>query len=85
MNGSVTFLKQGDMVISDQMGVISSIIYGPDHRTRITPSTSRAMVAVYAPAGIGHQLVEAHFDDMISLADEASLNPIIEFKKILPD
>ena len=85
LNKSVTYLKQGDMVISDQKGVISSIIYGPDHRTRITPGTSRAMVAVYAPTGIDRQLVEAHFDDMISLANEASLNPIIVFKKILPD
>jgi len=73
------------MFISDQKGVISSIIYGPDHCTRITPGISHALVAVYAPAGIGRQLIEAHFADMISLADEASLNPIIEFKKILPD
>lgn len=85
MTGSDVLLKQGDMYINDQKGVISSIIYGPDLRTRITPGTSRALVAVYATAGIDHQLVEAHFDNIISLANEASLNPIIEFNKILPD
>jgi DNA/RNA-binding domain of Phe-tRNA-synthetase-like protein len=85
LNGSMTFLKQGDMVISDQMGVISSIIYGPDFRTRIRAGTNRALVAVYAPAGIDRQLVEAHFSDIISLADAASLKPIIEFQKFLPD
>jgi DNA/RNA-binding domain of Phe-tRNA-synthetase-like protein len=53
-------LKAGDMFIADGEGVISSIVYGPDRRTRITPATCNAVFTVYAPAGIGAAAVEAH-------------------------
>src|SRR5512133_1358049 len=35
LRGDRQVLKPGDMFISDQSGVISSIIYGPDRRTQI--------------------------------------------------
>jgi len=41
------------MFIADGQGVISSIVYGPDRRTRITLATRNAVFTVYAPAGIG--------------------------------
>ena len=44
MSGADQTLKPEDMFISDSMGVISSIIYGPDKRTRITGKTSNALV-----------------------------------------
>ena len=53
-------LKSGDMMISDQTGVISSIIYGPDQRTQITPVTQNAIFTVYAPPGIAEQKVLEH-------------------------
>src|SRR5215208_2769589 len=39
LRGEEQILKPGDMMISDQMGVVSSIIYGPDQRTQITAGT----------------------------------------------
>ena len=36
LRGEQQTLKAGDMMISDQVGVISSIVYGPDQRTQIT-------------------------------------------------
>ena len=39
-------MKPGDMMISDARGVISSIVYGPDQRTRITPETTRVLLTV---------------------------------------
>ncbi len=61
-NGQV--VKAGDMMISDQMGIISNIIYGPDQRTQITESTRNVAFTVYAPAGIDEQLITSHLQDM---------------------
>ncbi len=55
-------LKAGDMYIADREGVVSSIVYGPDRRTRIVPATRHVVFTVYAPAGIGAAAVRAHLD-----------------------
>ena len=60
LRGEEQVLKSGDMMISDQTGVISSIIYGPDQRTQITPVTQNAIFTVYAPPGIAEQKVLEH-------------------------
>src|SRR5512147_3077371 len=60
LRGEEQTLKPGDMMISDQKGVISGIIYGPDQRTQITPATQNAVFTVYAPAGIDEQNVVEH-------------------------
>ena len=52
------------MMIRDQNGVISSIIYGPDQRSQITQGTQNAVFTVYAPAGIGEQAVQKHLMDI---------------------
>jgi DNA/RNA-binding domain of Phe-tRNA-synthetase-like protein len=64
MRGEEQILKPGDMMISDQNGVISSIIYGPDRRSQITTNTRNAVFTVYAPAGIGEQTVQQHLMDI---------------------
>jgi DNA/RNA-binding domain of Phe-tRNA-synthetase-like protein len=64
LRGEEQLLKPGDMFISDQAGVISSILYGPDQRTRITAATRNALFAVYAPAGIGPQAVHEHLQGL---------------------
>jgi DNA/RNA-binding domain of Phe-tRNA-synthetase-like protein len=56
--------KPGDMMIADAQGIISSVIYGPDHRTRITPTTRNVLFTVYAPPGIGERLVYQHLQDI---------------------
>ena len=60
LRGDEQALKPGDMLISDQMGVISSIIYGPDQRTQIRPETRNVVFTVYAPPGIDEQAVTDH-------------------------
>jgi len=49
LNGQEKKLLSGDMMISDSQGIISSIIYGPDKRTQITPDTKSVLFTVYAP------------------------------------
>jgi DNA/RNA-binding domain of Phe-tRNA-synthetase-like protein len=65
MRGEPQVLKAGDMFIADGEGVVSSIVYGPDRRTRITPATQSAVFTVYAPAGIGAAAVRAHLDTIL--------------------
>ncbi|HEX5839630.1 MAG TPA: hypothetical protein VFY26_17480 [Anaerolineales bacterium] len=64
MRGEEQILKPGDMMIGDQNGVISSIIYGPDQRSQIAPGTQNAVFTVYGPAGIGQQAVRQHLMDI---------------------
>jgi DNA/RNA-binding domain of Phe-tRNA-synthetase-like protein len=64
LRGDQQILKADDMFISDQSGVISSIIYGPDQRTQITADTRNVVFTVYAPAGIDEQIIETHLRDI---------------------
>ena len=57
-------LQPGDMYIRDQAGIISSVLYGPDDRTRIMQDTRQAVFCVYAPAGIPPETVERHLADI---------------------
>ena len=64
MRGQEQALKPDDMFISDQNGVISSIIYGPDQRSQITSNTHHVVFTIYAPGGIHAQTVEQHLHDI---------------------
>jgi DNA/RNA-binding domain of Phe-tRNA-synthetase-like protein len=64
LNGQEQIVKQKDMLIADNEGVLSSILYGPDQRTRIRPETKRALFTVYAPPGIGGGRVREHLEDI---------------------
>jgi DNA/RNA-binding domain of Phe-tRNA-synthetase-like protein len=83
-------LKAGDMYMADALGVISSVIYGPDRRTQITPATRNVLFTVYAPAGIDEQAVGAHLNlieshvrcvaaDSVTTLSEVYVAPAREF------
>lgn len=77
LRGEEQALKPGDMMISDQEGVISSIVYGPDQRTQITPNTQNVIFTVYAPPGIDEQTVTEHLqhirDNVLVFASQAQV------------
>jgi DNA/RNA-binding domain of Phe-tRNA-synthetase-like protein len=60
MRGEVQTVKAGDMIILDGQGIISNIIYGPDQRTQIRPTTRYALYTTYAPVGIPAEAVREH-------------------------
>jgi DNA/RNA-binding domain of Phe-tRNA-synthetase-like protein len=64
LRGQPQQVKPGDMAISDSKGIISDIIYGPDQRTQIQPSTRNVVYTTYAPAGISEQDVIAHLQNI---------------------
>jgi DNA/RNA-binding domain of Phe-tRNA-synthetase-like protein len=80
LQGEEQILKPGDMMIRDQVGVISSILYGPDQRTQITPETSNVIFTVYAPAGIKEESVIEHLqhikENVIIFAPQAQVESL---------
>jgi len=52
------------MIMSDKEGVISSVLYGPDQRTRITTLTRDALFVVYMPGGIEKEEICSHLKDI---------------------
>ena len=60
MNGASKEIYPGDMIMRDDGAVCCSIIYGQDHRSPITPETSRVLYVAYAPACVPAELVETH-------------------------
>jgi DNA/RNA-binding domain of Phe-tRNA-synthetase-like protein len=64
LNGSERVLGTRDMMMADGEGIVSSVLHGPDRRTRITPETREVLFAVYAPAGIGEAAVRDHLEDI---------------------
>ena len=82
MRSEEQILKVGDMFISDQKGIISSIIYGPDQRTQITAETRNVVFTVYAPTGIQEQAVERHLEDIRDFVMVIAPQPRVELLKV---
>jgi len=78
LNGNEQVLKAGDMAMADQQGVISSVLFGPDRRTRMGPKTGRAMFVVYAPQGVGEQRLRAHLEDIRESVSLVSPQGLVE-------
>jgi len=83
LHGTQQALKQLDMFIRDELGVLSSIIYGPDHRTRITPATTRVLFTVYAPAGISQERVRDHLSDLRDFVVAVSSAAEVEHSEVV--
>jgi DNA/RNA-binding domain of Phe-tRNA-synthetase-like protein len=80
LRGEEQTLKPGDMMISDQAGVISSILYGPDQRTQITSETRNVIFTVYAPPGIEQEAIISHLqhiqDNVMIFAPQAQVESL---------
>jgi DNA/RNA-binding domain of Phe-tRNA-synthetase-like protein len=64
INGQEQGTKAGDMLIADALGIISTILYGPDRRTQITSGTKHALFTAYAPPGIEPEQVRDHLHNI---------------------
>jgi DNA/RNA-binding domain of Phe-tRNA-synthetase-like protein len=62
LSGAEAVLERGDMMMADGAGIVSSVLRGPDQRTRITRGTRSVLFAVYAPSGVGEHAVRAHLE-----------------------
>jgi DNA/RNA-binding domain of Phe-tRNA-synthetase-like protein len=82
LNGQEQVLKAGDMFIADMQGVMSSVLYGPDQRTQITPETQGAFFTVYAPPGIEEETVYQHLQDIQVYATLIAPDAEVELLKV---
>lgn len=82
INGNEQSVKEKDMLMTDQKGIISSVVYGPDKRTSIGASTQDAMFVTYAPAGIAREQIEKHFADICSYVKLFAPKSIVTINKI---
>lgn len=83
MGGKAQTLKKGDLFMTDQEGIISSIIYGPDERTRVSSNSTEALYAIYAPPGISRQQIENHILYIRKTIDRLSEGSSVQSTKII--
>ncbi|QJW46370.1 hypothetical protein HA075_11345 [bacterium BFN5] len=83
INGKEQVVKPGDMMIADCEGIISSVLCGPDYRTRITTSTRKALFIVYALPGIAEASVADHLADIYANVRVVAPQATIEQQGIL--
>jgi DNA/RNA-binding domain of Phe-tRNA-synthetase-like protein len=60
IGGKAIEVKPGDMLIRDREGILSSVLYGPDQRTRLLPKTSSVLFTTYAPGEIANDYLDGH-------------------------
>jgi DNA/RNA-binding domain of Phe-tRNA-synthetase-like protein len=66
LGGRDLTLQPRDIYTQDEVGIISSVLFGPDDRTRITENTHRVLFCVYAPIGVRPEAVENHLKEIAS-------------------
>jgi DNA/RNA-binding domain of Phe-tRNA-synthetase-like protein len=80
MDGQEQQTKPDDMIISDSVAILSSVIYGPDRRTQIGPETRQVLFTTYAPPGIEPETVRQHLqhirDYVLLVAPEAQVTQL---------
>ncbi len=81
MGGRMRTMPKGDMFLSDQKGILSSIIYGPDDRSFITPVTTRALFSVYGAPSIPSWQIRDHLEEIGELV--AVLSPEAVRKELI--
>lgn len=64
ISGKDQSLTKNDMLLSDETSIISSILNGPDYRTRITDNTKNVLFYTYVPAGISDAAILSHLKNI---------------------
>jgi DNA/RNA-binding domain of Phe-tRNA-synthetase-like protein len=82
LRGAPQVTKADDMMIRDGEGIISSVVYGPDQRTRITPHTRNAVFSAYVPSGIGVEAVANHLQEIQQYAALIAPKVKVELLKV---
>ncbi len=76
-------LVQQDLYLSDREGILSSIIKGPDYRTRLTGDSKRVLYFTYGVEGVGTALIRAHLDTIFSYLSQVYKGVEIESIDVL--
>ncbi len=82
LNGEKKETVPSDMMMVDDNGVLSTIIYGPNHLTRITKNTKNVIFVVYAPPGVKMENLEEHLNEIELNVNTVSPEAIVELHRI---
>jgi DNA/RNA-binding domain of Phe-tRNA-synthetase-like protein len=66
LNGEKQVLKENDIILKDDEGVLASVLYGPARRTSISPSTRNALYFAWCPCEVSEDAVSSHLKDILS-------------------
>jgi len=80
LNNDSQKIKNDDVILKDERGILASILYGPAKRTSITPNTKNAVYFAWCPYGIGEDLIRAHLNDIFSSLCLGFKSPVAETK-----
>ena len=83
LSGKAQTLREGDMVVRDASGIIASVFYGPDQRTRIRDDTTAVLFGAWSPKGIPPVTVEAHLLMLAGLLRREWPDATVEAPRIL--
>lgn len=75
--------KPGDMVLADAEGIISSVLSGPDARTRILPPTTSVLFTTYAPEGVGEPAIASHLREIEEYVRLVSPEAVTELSQVV--
>lgn len=67
ISGKDQMLRSGDMIVRDAEGIVASVAYGPDARTRLRANSDAALFGAWCPVGIPAATVEAHLEKLTAL------------------
>ena len=65
INEKLQKLKNNDIFATDGTSIISSVLYGPDYRTKITAETKHCLFMCYS-FGLNNEEIESHMNDILS-------------------
>jgi DNA/RNA-binding domain of Phe-tRNA-synthetase-like protein len=83
MNGNLTALRPGDMIMRDARGVCCSIIYGQDNRSPISRESSHVLYVAYAPADVPAAAVEAQLQAIEDNVRLVSARFVVDQRRVL--
>jgi DNA/RNA-binding domain of Phe-tRNA-synthetase-like protein len=84
LSGKDQMLRSKDMVVRDAEGIIASVAYGPDARTRLREDSSAAFFGAWCPVGIPVAAVQAHLEQLAALLRREWPEAVIEALQIRP-
>jgi DNA/RNA-binding domain of Phe-tRNA-synthetase-like protein len=75
----------GDMCIRDGAGVVSSVVYGPDDRTRLGEATKAVLFTTYAPAGIGRPAIIRQLEALAGIVRVVAPDAAVDVLAVFPE
>ena len=64
ISGKEQQLTKNDLFLSDESGILSSVLNGPDYRTQITNTTRNALYFVYGVDGVTKEQIRQHLENI---------------------